>query len=104
MTNIKTPPAHPGEHLEYKLFRRGMTQSDAARKLGIRSPVLNRCIREIHPLSTTLAIRLERAGVGKAVQWLAWQTEYDLYRASFMCFSDVHPFPLVYTGTGKDSE
>lgn len=106
MTDVKTPPAHPGEHLGYEIFRRGMTQSDAARLLAVNPAVIGRCVRGINPLSTGLAHRLELAGVGKAAEWLAMQAEYDLWRVSFLNFSDVQPFPPVYTadGTGNDSE
>lgn len=110
ITSVKTPPAHPGEHLGYELFRRGLSQSDAARLLAVNPAVIGRSVRGINPLSTSLAHRLELAGVGKAAEWLAWQAEYDLYRVSFLNFSDVQPFPPPFVVapepvyTGNDSE
>lgn len=102
MTKIKTPPASPGETLGYELFRRGMTQSDAARLLAVNPAVIGHCVRGINTLSTSLAYRLELAGVGTALQWLAWQAEYDLYTASLLDYSGVKPFPPVYTPPDKE--
>ena len=93
MTEVKTPPAHPGEVLGYELFRRGLNQRQAARLLGVSYALIGRIINGMHGVSTTLAYRLELAGVGAAVEWLAWQAEYDLWRVSFLNFSDVQPFP-----------
>lgn len=93
MSKIFTPPAHPGELLGEELFRRGMTQSDASRLLGLNRPVVGRIVRGVHAVSPSVALRLELAGCGTAKEWLALQADYDLYRVSFLNFSDVEPFP-----------
>lgn len=93
MTTVYTPPAHPGEALGYELFRRGLTQAEAARLLGVNAAVLSRIVREVGSISPTVAHRLELAGVGKAADWLMMQNHFDLWRASFLNYSDVQPFP-----------
>lgn len=93
MTKIYTPPAHPGEALGYELFRRGLTQAEAARLLGISAGIIGRILRETAGIAPTIAHRLELAGVGKAAEWLAMQNAFDLWRASFLNYSDVQPFP-----------
>ncbi|HGA8481219.1 TPA: HigA family addiction module antitoxin [Salmonella enterica subsp. enterica serovar Virchow] len=93
MTEIYTPPAHPGELLGEELFRRGLSATHAARLLALNPAVVQRVVRGRNALTPSVAHRLELAGVGTAREWLDQQAQYDLWRLSFLNFSDVQPFP-----------
>ena len=43
--------------------------------------MLSRIVNGHAPISPDLAVRLERAGIGKARMWLAMQSAYDLWQA-----------------------
>lgn len=74
-------PTHPGEIIrEDVLAELGLTVAEAAARLGVSRVTLSRVLHGHVGISTNLAVRLERAGVGTARAWLAMQTNYDLAR------------------------
>ncbi|SFU94820.1 HigA family addiction module antitoxin [Pseudoduganella namucuonensis] len=75
-------PPHPGEILlEDVLPALNMSGTEFARRLGLARETLSRIMHGRAPISPDLAVRLERAGVGKARVWLAAQADYDLWHA-----------------------
>lgn len=75
-------PPHPGETLrEDVLPALAMTTTELARRLGLARETLSRIMHGHAPISPDLAVRLERAGIGKARTWMAVQTDYDLWQA-----------------------
>ena len=75
-------PPHPGETLrEDVLPALDMTGTELARRLGLARETLSRIMHGRAPISPDLAVRLERAGIGKARTWMAVQADYDLWQA-----------------------
>lgn len=75
-------PPHPGETLLMDVLPElGISLSELARHLGFARPHLSRVLHGHAPISPDLAVRLERAGIGKARVWLGVQTDYDLWQA-----------------------
>lgn len=94
MKNINEPLDHPGLTLGYEIFRRGLSVSEAARRLGLNRSLVAKITRGANPIMATVAHRLELAGVGTAAEWLTAQAQYDVWRARCtLNFSDVQPFP-----------
>jgi len=52
-----------------------------ARHLGYGRKHLSRVLHGRAPISPDLAVRLERAGIGRAKTWLAVQANYDLWQS-----------------------
>ena len=89
---MKSPP-HPGELLrEDVLAPLGLSVTDAAERLGMSRVALSRVLHGRAAISSDLAVRLERAGVGSARAWLAMQVNYDLARAMEREQPEVRPF------------
>lgn len=75
-------PPHPGATLlEDVLPALNMSGTELARRLGLARETLSRIMHGRAPVSPDLAVRLERAGIGKARTWLAVQADYDLWHA-----------------------
>jgi antitoxin HigA-1 len=75
-------PPHPGETLlEDVLPALNMSCTELARRLGYARETLSRIMHGHAPISPDLAVRLERAGIGRARLWLAVQADYDLWQA-----------------------
>ncbi len=75
-------PPHPGETLlEDVVPALGVSVTELARRLGFARETLSRIMHGRAPVSPDLAVRLERAGIGKARTWLAVQASYDLWQA-----------------------
>ncbi len=75
-------PPHPGEILREDVFPElGLKIATAARGLHYSREMLSRIVNGRAPISPDLAVRLERAGLGKARMWLAMQSAYDLWQA-----------------------
>lgn len=75
-------PPHPGETLlEDVLPALNMSATELARRLGLARETLSRIMHGRAPISSDLAVRLERAGIGSARTWLAVQADYDLWQA-----------------------
>ena len=88
---MKYPP-HPGVVIgEDVLAELGLSVVEAAARLGVSRVTLSRVIHGHAGVSPNLAVRLERAGVGTAREWLAMQTNYDLARELDSKDHDVRP-------------
>lgn len=80
-THMHNPP-HPDETLrEDVLPALDISMSDMARRLGLARETLSRTLHGSAPISPDLAVRLERAGIGRARNWLAVQSDFDLWQA-----------------------
>lgn len=81
MAHMHNPP-HPGETLhEDVLPALNISVTEMARRLGLARETLSRILHGRAPISPDLAVRLERAGIGRARTWLAVQSDYDLWQA-----------------------
>lgn len=75
-------PPHPGEILREDVIEAlDLTVSEAAKRLGLTRVQLSRVLNEHAGISPDLAVRLERAGVSTARQWMALQSTYELWQA-----------------------
>lgn len=75
-------PVHPGEILREDVFEPlEIGVKAAAEHLGVSRVQLSRVLNLHAGISTELAMRLEKAGVSTARQWLAVQANYDLWKA-----------------------
>jgi len=75
-------PPHPGETLrEDVLPALNLKIAALARHLGYGREHLSRVLHGRAPLSPDLAVRLERAGIGRARTWLAVQADYDIWQS-----------------------
>jgi addiction module HigA family antidote len=75
-------PPHPGETLlEDVVPALGVSVTEFARRLGFARETLSRIMHGHAPVSPDLAVRLERAGIGKARTWLGVQADYDVWQA-----------------------
>ncbi|MCW4153685.1 HigA family addiction module antitoxin [Halomonas sp. 18H] len=75
-------PPHPGEMLrEDVLPALNISVKEMARRLGLARETLSRILHERAPISPDLAVRLERAGIGRARTWLSVQSDYELWQA-----------------------
>jgi antitoxin HigA-1 len=75
-------PPHPGETLlEDVLPALNISATELARRLGLARETLSRIMHGRAPISSDLAVRLERAGIGSARTWLVVQADYDLWQA-----------------------
>ncbi len=75
-------PAHPGEILrEDYLAPLEITVTGAAQHLGVTRKALSELLNARSGVSPTMAIRLEKAGLGKADHWLRMQMQHDLWQA-----------------------
>jgi len=75
-------PPHPGETLrEDVLPALNLKIAGLARHLGYGREHLSRVLNGRAAISADLALRLERAGIGRARMWLAVQADDDLWQA-----------------------
>jgi addiction module HigA family antidote len=75
-------PVHPGRFLErHYLKPLGITQTDAARQLGISRQRLNELIQGRRSMTPDTAIRCALAFGLPVIQWLALQAEWDSFHA-----------------------
>ncbi|AJO80786.1 HigA family addiction module antitoxin [Pseudomonas sp. MRSN 12121] len=73
-------PPHPGETLRVDVLPElGISVTELARHLGYARPHLSKVLNGHAPIRPELAVRLERAGIGKARVWLAVQADYDIW-------------------------
>ena len=76
------PPTHPGEMLlEEFLTPYGLSQSGAARRLGISLPRLQKILKGKRGVTPGIALRLERLFGWTADTWLTLQQQWDLWHA-----------------------
>lgn len=92
MTPMYNPP-HPGETLRADVLPElGVSVTEMARRLGLARETLSRILHGHAPISPDLAVRLERAGIGRARTWLAAQSDYDLWQAEHRAQPIIKPF------------
>ena len=76
------PPTHPGEMLlEDFLEPHGISQTDAAQRLGISFVRLNELINCRRGMTPDTALRLEQVLGMPADFWLGLQLDWDLWHA-----------------------
>ncbi|HEU0168099.1 MAG TPA: HigA family addiction module antitoxin [Chloroflexota bacterium] len=77
------PPTHPGEMLlEEFLKPLGLTQADAARRMGITTNRMNELVRGKRGVTADTALRLARLLGTSPEIWLDLQGRWDLYHAA----------------------
>ncbi|ELY0898734.1 HigA family addiction module antitoxin [Pseudomonas aeruginosa] len=75
-------PPHPAEILrEDVLPELDITITDFAKALGYSRVQLSKLLNGHASITSDLAVRLERAGIGRARHWLAMQAAYELWHA-----------------------
>jgi antitoxin HigA-1 len=75
------PPTHPGEMLrEEFLIPSGMSQAEAARRMGIPLNRLNEIIKGKRGITADTAWKLSALFDTTPESWMTLQTNYDLYR------------------------
>jgi addiction module HigA family antidote len=79
---MRSAPTHPGEILaEEFLNPMGMTQAEAARRMGISTNRLNELVRGKRGVTAATAIRLASLLGTSPELWLNLQTAWDLWWA-----------------------
>lgn len=82
MTNLLIaglPPVHPGEVLKEDILPAvRATRKEIARRLGISRQTLYDLLNGETPVSSLLALKLERLFGGSAEMWCNLQRDYDL--------------------------
>jgi antitoxin HigA-1 len=85
-------PVHPGTILLADVLEPlALSISEAARRLGVSRVRLSRTLNGRIAITARLALRLEKAGVGRADAWVRLQADYDLWIARKMGVKDVKP-------------
>lgn len=69
-----------GEFLKNVIFFSGMSQKEAAAKIGIAPPWINDIIKGKRKVNTDIAQRLEDVFGVPAIVWATWQTVDELTR------------------------
>jgi addiction module HigA family antidote len=75
------PPVHPGAVLAEILEDHGLTVVDAAARLGVARPMLQRLLAGQQRVTAAMALRLGRLCGNGAEIWLNLQSQYDLAQA-----------------------
>lgn len=74
-------PPHPGQAIGDNLRRLRVSQSTAAKALGIARKQLQSVIGGRGRVNARLAVKLEMAVGGSAEGWMQMQTDYDIAQA-----------------------
>lgn len=78
---MKNPP-HPGLLIrEDVMAPLGLSLDDAATKFGAEAKYLSAVAEGREPVSSALAVNLEKAGISTARTWLAMQQAFDREKA-----------------------
>lgn len=81
--DLKRPPTHPGEMLLEEFLRpAGLTQVEAARRMGVPLNRLNEIIRGKRGVTADTALRLAKLLKTSAEFWLGLQNDWDLWHAA----------------------
>jgi addiction module HigA family antidote len=81
--DLKRPPTPPGEMLLEEFLRpSGLTQVQAARRMGIPLNRLNEVIRGKRGISADTALRLARLFDMSPEFWMSLQADSDLWHAA----------------------
>jgi len=79
---MRRPPTHPGEVLlEEFLVPLGLTQAEAARRMGVSTNRLNELVRAKRGVTAETALRLARLLGTSPEFWLNLQMTFDLWHA-----------------------
>lgn len=83
IANNLTPyePTHPGEILREEIESRGITQTELAKKLGMKVSLLNELINGKRDFTIEYALLLEAALGIDADFWINLQTDYSKAKA-----------------------
>ncbi|MGY4819492.1 HigA family addiction module antitoxin [Pseudomonas chlororaphis subsp. piscium] len=88
-------PPHPGETLRVDVLPElGISVTELARRLGYARPHLSKVLNGHAPIRPELAVRLERAGIGKAKVWLAVQADYDIWHTEQDLLPRIEPIAV----------
>lgn len=92
------PPTHPGEMLLKEFLEpAGVSQADAAKRIGVSFQRLNAIVRGRRAVSADTAIRLEALTRMDAVFWLRLQADWDLWHALRARRGRMHVKPISAT-------
>lgn len=92
------PPTHPGEMLLREFLEpAGVTQAEAAKRIGVPFQRLNAIVRGRRAVSADTAIRLEALTRMDASFWLRLQSDWDLWHALRGRRGRLHVKPLSAT-------
>ena len=75
-------PAHPGTFIREQVILKGMSVTDAAKRLGVGRPALSNLLNGNSSLSPTMALRLEKSFGGDRQKLLELQSEFDRHNRS----------------------
>ena len=90
------PPTHPGEMLLKEFLEpAGVTQAEAARRIGVPFQRLNAIVRGRRAVSADTAIRFEALTSMEAAFWLRLQSDWDLWHARRARRGRLHVKPLA---------
>jgi addiction module HigA family antidote len=79
---MRRPPTHPGEVLlEEFLVPLGLSQAEAARRMGVSTNRLNELVRGKRGVTAETALRLAQLLGTSPEFWLHLQMMFDLWRA-----------------------
>ncbi len=88
-------PPHPGKALLHIIRKRGVTQSEVARRIGVSFVRINEIVKGKRRLTPDTALRLERFFGEDADFWLIMQRDWDLWHArqvmQGMCIEPLRP-------------
>lgn len=90
------PPTHPGEMLLKEFLEpAGVTQAEAAKRLGVSFQRLNAIVRGRRAVSADTAIRFAALTRMEAAFWLRLQSDWDLWHALRARRGRLHIKPLA---------
>ena len=81
MNDQSQEPAHPGPHVREHVLPRGLTVTEAARRMGVGRPALSNFLNGKAALSPAMAVRLERTFGADRDALLDLQTRFDAREA-----------------------
>jgi addiction module HigA family antidote len=92
------PPSHPGEVLlEDCIKPLGLTQAEAARRLGVPIQRLNGLVRGRRAMSPDTALRVAAVFGSSPEFWMNLQANWDLWRARAAAAKDLrHLRPIKH--------
>ena len=78
MSQHRLQPTHPGDILQEELEERGISLSQLARDLRVPAARVRLVLKAQRPMTSDLALRLERYLGASAQFWMNLQIAYDL--------------------------
>ena len=80
MSKKSEKPAHPGTFIREQVIPKGMSVTDAAKRLGVGRPALSNLLNGNSSLSPTMALRLEKSFGGDRQKLLDLQSAFDRHK------------------------